>query len=71
MKKIQISLTEQEEAILQKRADKYGYSIHRLIKLLVGREVIKFMDEEEKHFYTNQVEAEVSASRIRKLMDFH
>jgi hypothetical protein len=67
-KRIQITLTPQETQILEERANKYGYSIRWLIKLIVGKEVCNFLEEKEKAEYTKQAKADLSNINFREFM---
>jgi translation initiation factor IF-2 len=61
-----MTITGQEEAILSRKSAKLGYSIRHLVKLLIGKEVMKYLEEEEKEAYKKNANGQIVESRIRQ-----
>ena len=79
MRKIQLTLTDQEAEVLSVRAAQIGYNLTRYVKLLLGREVVDSMEESEVPVFkmTSRAEAlatkgreEFYAGRAKKLKSF-
>lgn len=45
MYKVQLTLTPEETSILSLKADKLGYNVAKYLKLLIGREILRDIEE--------------------------
>jgi len=72
MKRVQITLTDQETRILTNAAQKFGYSLHRMVQLAVCREVVRHLQHKEKEEYIEYFQGEDSHRRHLQIMkQFH
>lgn len=63
MRKIQLTLTDQEAEVLSIRAAQVGYNLTRYVKLLLGREVVDTMEENDVPVFRMSSRAEALATK--------